>query len=311
MSKNTRDVFFDEIYEKIRFGEDIVVVSADLAAPSLDRFRVDFPNRYISVGIAEQNLLAVSVGLAQNGKKVIAYGCSPFVWARGYEFIRVLLGCMNVPVTVLSLCVGFNFSTLGPTHFSTEDISVLRSIPYLKINTAYNATMAKELLTYSLDCKHPNFIRMEHTLTDNLFEKREIDYEKGFITHSVGKDLTIVTINSTTAEAIAAAQSLGKKGLAVGVTEVISIPLDEKALIESLDASSSLMVVEEHSLQGGLSSYICEMMCDRGIHKSIKRIGLDFKDGFYYSYGKTSEVQHLFGLDKQGIEQSAIQFIGK
>ena len=308
MPKNTRDVFFDEVYEKIRNGEDIVIVSADLAAPSLDRFRVDYPNRYISVGIAEQNLLAVSVGLAQNGKKVIVYGCSPFMWARGYEFIRVLLGCMDVPVIMLSLCVGFNFSTLGPTHFSIEDLSVLRSIPYLRINAVNNVVMAKEVLNYSLNSTHPNFIRMENTDNTGQYKDCKIDYDKGFLEHSTGKDLTIVTIGSTAHEAVAAARNLSENDVNTGVVEVISLPLNEKALLRVFDNTRSLLVVEEHVLQGGLGSYICEIICDSGKQKPIKRIGLNFKDGYYYSFGKTAEVRHLFGLDKHGIEQAAIQF---
>ena len=308
MPKNTRDVFFDKVYEKIRNGEDIVIVSADLAAPSLDRFRTDYPRRFISVGIAEQNLLAVSVGLAQNGKKVIVYGCSPFMWARGYEFIRVLLGCMDVPVILLSLCVGFNFSTLGPTHFSIEDLSVLRSIPYLRINAVNNTVMAKEALEYSLSCPHPNFIRMEHTENTGLYNDCKIDYAKGFLEHSSGRDLTIITIGSTAHEAVTAARNLNENGIETGVVEVISMPLNEQALLNVIDSTQSLLVVEEHVLQGGLGSYICEIICDAGKQKPIKRVGLDFKDGYYYSFGKTAEVRHLFGLDKQGIEQAAIQF---
>ena len=100
-----RDAYFSEIYELTKLGEDIVIVSADLGAPSLDLFRRDFPQRFISVGIAEQNLLSVAAGIALAGKKVIAFGLNPFPVTRAFDQMRNLLNNLQIPITVIHICL--------------------------------------------------------------------------------------------------------------------------------------------------------------------------------------------------------------
>lgn len=303
MGQNTRDVFFNLVCDKVHEGQDIVIVSADLAAIALDRLRLEFPQRFINVGIAEQNLIAVSAGLANTGKKVIAYGNSPFIWSRAYDQLRVIMGCMNVPLTLLSIGVGMNFCNLGQSHFNVEDITLLRGLPNLEINAVNTASMAEKALVHSLSLQHPNVLRMEHTNNDYLYEGKDIDYAKGYILHKPGTDCLLVATASIVSECYAVAERLADKGIDAGLLEIISFPADEEGISQCLKAADKIITVEEHVLQGGVGSYICELLADSGISKPIKRIGLDFKKGYYSNYGTVQEVRRLLGLNADGIER--------
>ncbi|WP_312939681.1 transketolase C-terminal domain-containing protein [Oscillibacter sp.] len=309
MARNTRDVFFEKIYQKVKSGEDIVIVSSDLAGQTLDQFRIEFPHRYVSVGIAEQNMIAVAAGLAQCGKKVFAYGSSPFVWSRTYDQLRNLMGCMDVPITLISIGVGINFSSFGPTHFNVEDLAVLRGIANLKINAVNNATMTQAALDYSLALSHPNFLRMEHSLSDPFYEDVILDYEKGLISRREGHDLLIVSTASPVITCAEVVNRLRNKKIDAGLMEIISLPMDEIGLCAALRKATQIVTVEEHNISGGLGAAISECMAKNDIVKPIKHIGLDFTNGYYYSFGTTAEVRSYLGLDSDSIEQTICNWL--
>ena len=112
-----RNVYLTRIIEEIKKGEDLYIVSADLAAPCMDEFRESCPRRYVSVGIAEQNLIAVASGLALSGKKVVAYAANPFTVTRAFDQIRNCVSMMNLPIVIAGLGAGFSVTECGATHF--------------------------------------------------------------------------------------------------------------------------------------------------------------------------------------------------
>jgi len=305
----TRDIYFKLLYDKAAMGENIAIVTADLGAIALDKFVEDFPGRFVNLGIAEQNLIAVSAGIANSGKKVFAYGNAPFIWSRALDQIREVMGNVCVPITLLSVGVGLNTAPLGPSHFVVEDLAALRGIPNLQINAVNNAVMAKSVVEYSMNLDKPNYIRMENTKTDSYYEGKEIDYRKGFIQHGNCKDIAIVSTASTVYECIKVAEDLKQNGIDAGVIEVITFPVRESEFINVLSEAGKIVTAEEHILQGGLGSYVCEMMTDHKLLKPLKRIGLDFKQGYHKHYGTEKEIRRALGIDAEGIKSKILSWV--
>ena len=128
-----RDAFSQTLYDIAKDDRDFVMVTSDTGAICHDEFRKRCPGQYINIGIAEQNMVGVASGLALSGKTVCVYAIVPFATMRCYEQIRVDLCCMNLPVLVVGVGAGFDYSTLGPTHHGTEDIALMRVLPGMSV----------------------------------------------------------------------------------------------------------------------------------------------------------------------------------
>ena len=127
-----RDTFWNRVYELAKEDKDVIVVAADMGAPALDKFRTDLTNQFVNAGIAEQNAMLISTGLALAGKKVFVYAIAPFITMRCYEQIRNYPAGMDLPVTVVGVGAGFSYEDSGPTHHSIEDITILSNFSYPK-----------------------------------------------------------------------------------------------------------------------------------------------------------------------------------
>ena len=133
-----RDALFNRLYEIAKNDKDVVIVSADMGAPALDRFRRDLSNQFINTGIAEQNTILVSAGLTLGNKKVFAYAIAPFITLRCYEQIKIELAAMNIPVTLIGVGAGFSYDDSGPTHHTLEDLSIMRVLPNIIVSLVYH-----------------------------------------------------------------------------------------------------------------------------------------------------------------------------
>ena len=147
-----RDAFWNKIYDLAKDNKDIVVVSADMGAPSLDKYRTDLPAQFINVGIAEQNGILVASGLARAGKRVFVYAIAPFITFRCLEQIRVNNSIMKIPITVVGVGAGFGYEDSGPTHHMIEDFALIRCMPSLVVNSISDSTMSAAVAEMS--CKN-------------------------------------------------------------------------------------------------------------------------------------------------------------
>jgi transketolase len=144
MNKDTsmRDAFFSKLYDLAKNDRDIMVVSGDMGAPALDKFRRDYGNRFINIGIAEHNMIAVAAGLAREGKKVYTYAIAPFISSRCYEFSKVDASLMRIPIKLVGVGAGFGYDDSGPTHHTTEDISIMRVLPNFEVFSPADSVIA-------------------------------------------------------------------------------------------------------------------------------------------------------------------------
>ena len=299
-----RDSYLEKIVKSVYEGEDLYLVAADLAAPCLDKFREDYPQRYVPVGIAEQNLIAVASGLALSGKKVIAYTGNPFLISRAFDQIRNCVCHMNLCIALVGLGAGFATPDYGFTHFILDDVSMLRGLPKLKIFNISDTNLAKYTAKMTLNLPHPIYVRIDR-LVDKEYELTDKDVSRGFrfLHKGTGKICVISTgmMSSECLEVVSGRPEFAEK---VTLIDLFSFPFDEKLLIDELKNYSQIITVEELRLQGGMGSAVLEALNDAGIYIPVKRMGVDISENVSPHYGSHDWHLKQFGLDKNSISEN-------
>ncbi|MDO9333527.1 MAG: transketolase C-terminal domain-containing protein [Dehalococcoidales bacterium] len=296
--KTQRDAFWDKVYEIALSNKDVVIVSADMGAPSLDKFRANLSSQYVDVGIAEQQAIAVSAGLALGGKKVFAYAIAPFITLRCYEQIRLELAAMNIPVTLVGVGAGMSYDDSGPTHHTVEDISILRALPNLRIHSITDSNMAIAIASMSCFLPYPNYVRLDRKVFPTIYSPL-YDFSHGLANLTEPKvvpDVYLVATGNMVHRALEVAQELP-----LGVIDIFTLPINQDLFLKTVWKAKILFTLEEHTLPGGLGSAVCELLADNGLTIPVKRLGLDFSKGYCYQYGGREHLQSLYGLDKESI----------
>jgi len=158
-----RDAFFNVIYELSKEDNDIVIVSADFGCESLDRYKKDFPHRFINAGIAEQNAILLATGLALEGKKPFVYGIASFISLRCLEQIRVNISYMGLPINIVGVGSDDSYREAGFTHCVSEDVPIIESLGNILVYDVRTSKMAKEVADIVYKSNKPNYIRMTRT----------------------------------------------------------------------------------------------------------------------------------------------------
>ncbi len=184
-TKIMRDVLIEEIYKKMSQNDRIFFLSADFGAPALDKLRKDFSDRFINVGIAEQNLINVATGLALENYIVYAYAIAPFLTMRAYEQIRLNLSVSSqikpVNVNLIGVGAGVSYDVAGPTHHCLEDISIMRILPNMTVFSPSDWKLVENFVNYSIDKKMPKYLRLDGKPVIGIYENiNDLNIEKGF-----------------------------------------------------------------------------------------------------------------------------------
>lgn len=292
---DVRDAFFDEIYAIAAKDPSVVFLTGDMDAFSLKKFKQDFPDRFINIGVAEQNMMCVAAGLATCGKRVFTYGINTFVTMRCFEQIKINLCSMKLPVTIIGAGAGFSFGFDGPTHHGTQDIAVMRALPELTIYNPSDAVLAAACARLAYKSREPVYIRLDKGKFPQFYDAHETG-EKGY---KILKPLQAVNLISTgfmTTQAMAAAEKLEAQGKKVGVVDVYRIkPLAQDFLTQVVDSSKTLYTLEEHSAAGGFGSILAELLADGGRAVTLKRLAVQDKQ--FLDYGDREWFQKQNGLD--------------
>jgi transketolase len=310
--KSMRDAFFEHIYTLAKQDKDIVIVSADMAAPALDIFRRDFKDRFINVGISEQNAILVAAGLALIGKKPIAYAITQFISLRAFEQIRVYSCGMNLPMSIVGFGAGTGYYESGPTHHIIEDISVMRTLPYLKIYNASDQESAMAFADFAIDGKGPKYIRLDRDKIGGLHNPGE-KYLSGVSVIAPLCEINIISTGNMVKMALDVKGKLHEEGINIGVVDLYRFPADNASLLDVLSSSRVLVTLEEHTLAGGLGGYLLEVMNDNGIAPPLKRLGMDTSRGYAgcYNYGGREAIRGEFGIDYETIVNSMEMILGE
>lgn len=303
-----RDAFWNKVYELAKDNRDIVIVTADMGAPALDKIRRDLSPQFINVGIAEQNAITLAAGLTLAGKHVFTYAIAPFITLRCLEQIRVENAIMKIPITIVGVGAGFGYEDSGPTHHLTEDIAVMRSMPSITIHSVTDSVMASAFAEMSCKMQITNYVRLDRQILPDIYDDK-VDFSKGISVLKENKDFYIISTGSMTHTAIDVTNKLEKQKISLGVIDIYTLPINEKLLIESVKKAKKLITLEEHFLPGGFGSAVSEVLIDNNLLIPIKRIGLPIAKGYCYKYGGREVIREYYGVDKNSIEKKIKNFL--
>jgi len=310
-AKDMRDVFFDRVYDLACEDERIVFLSADHGAFSLEKFKKDFPDRYINTTIAEQNTIGLAAGLALSGKIVYVYGIASFVSLRVLEQISIDLAAMNLPVNIVSVGAGFTYSTDGPTHQGIQDLPAVMTVPNLSVYNSSDPFSTRAFAEIAVTEPGAKYIRIEKGSLNTLFKDMSHNYAEGVARVRDGADLVIVSSGAILHEAIKAAELLqNETGLKVGVLDLYRPkPLPIKRLISLLIDAERIVTLEEGLMSGGLGQNIGSCLLENKIFRPFLRIGID--DCFCFESGERDWMRTQYGLNAEQISKKLIIWLSK
>jgi len=297
--RGTRDSFFEALFPIAKGDRNVVLVTADCGAPSLDQYRTHLSNQYITVGIAEQNMIAVAAGLALAGKKPFCYAIAPFASLRCYEQIKVDLCSMHLPVTVLGVGAGLSYDIMGPTHHTTEDISIMRALPGMQIYTPSDSIMGAALAELVYKTPGPKYVRFDREVFLSIYPE-QTDFSSGISHLREGRGVCLIASGIMVHSALRVADALKSDGVKAGVVDLYRpAPIDTDALIKILSGYEKVVTIEEHFLIGGIGEAIRVLLSERNISKHILNLGLPHK--YLFEYGGRKNLHELAELDDSNL----------
>ncbi len=296
---SVRDVFFNEIYNQVKQGEEIYIITSDLGAPSLDAFRRDYPEKYLSVGIAEQNLITIASGMAMGGAKVIAYGLNPFPITRAYDQIRCLLAELKIPITLCVLNAGLCSAECGYTHMPIEDIGMLRMLSNIDIYNPTDEVIARKLANETVYSSTPRIIRFDKALNIEIYRSHEINLKKGFVANGDDNAKKIIITHGIYAKELY--ERIHDFDEKVKIIDIFKLPMDKEQLVKELNGCKYVFSVEENVLPGGIGSMVLEIISDYNLSIKCKRFGLDFSKGYYNVFTDRNYIRNNQGIDIETI----------
>jgi transketolase len=263
MIRAQRDIFGQALARAGEMLPDLFVLDADNAtATRLTAFARRFPERYINVGVAEQNMIGIAAGLALCGYRVLACTFAVFLCGRAFEIIRNSLALNKIPVVLVGTHAGISVGKDGSSHFAIEDIALMRSLPHMQVVVPADARQIDELLPQILAQTFPTYVRISRSGTPDVTPAlTAVELGKGMIL-AEGERYCIVASGLLVHAALVARASLLHHGVCCAVAAIHTIkPLDQAFVLALAQRYQHLVVAEEHTIHGGLYSAIAELLC--------------------------------------------------
>ena len=293
--------YIKALYDILQKDRNVVSLLSDSGTDYDTMLAHEFPSQCFNFGIAEQNKVAAASGMAALGKIPFVYTTGAFIAYRAYEFVRNDICMQNRNVKLVGMGMGMgSWSTLGPSHHTTEDIAALRALPNLTLLSAATPIELQKCMNASHEIQGPVYIRMGMSGEDELYDEA-YDFQLGRLSRLLdGKDFALFTTGTIAAETLKAAKRLNEDGISINVSNVHTLkPLDKNGILSISKDVRRVFTVEEHNIIGGLGGAIAEVLTEAGATAPLTRIGLN--DCFAVGYGTLSEVRQLNGLDSDGI----------
>ncbi|MBU3188365.1 transketolase family protein [Clostridium bowmanii] len=302
-----RDAFGRTLAEIGEINEKVFVVSADLAAATkTDIFAKKFKNRYINVGICEQNMVGVAAGLARTGFIPVMSTFACFAPGRCYDQIRQSIAYSNLNVKVISTHPGLSVGPDGAIHQSLDDIALMRELPNFVVLTPSDEIETKKAIEKAIEHEGPVYVRVGRKECTAYF-KEEWSYEIGkWVTIKEGVDITFIAHGCMVEVAYSAAAELQKQGTSARVIIATSIkPIDKEIIIKAAKETKKIITIEDHFINGGLYSTVCEVTASE-FPCSVR--GLAVMDHFGES-GSPKELYEKYGLTVEDLVKEAKKII--
>jgi transketolase len=301
-----RNAFADQLCEIASQNSDLMLLTGDLGYNVFEEFEKRFPKQYINCGVAEQNMVGLAAGLASEQKKVFVYSIANFSTFRCLEQIRNDICYHKFPVTIVSVGAGFSYGTLGYTHYAVEDISVMRSLPGMRILSPADPNDVVASMKLIMSSPSPTYLRIGKTGEANISQLPSKDIDKLNVVFN-GENNLIITTGSISSEVKQAAEELNKdyKGLICFATLTQLKPL--KLELNFIKKFKKIITIEEHTLLGGLGSIINDFVLSNNLNARVLNIGLE--DIIHDKIGSTEYMRQLNNISKSDLFDRIHHFI--
>ncbi len=297
--------FGHTLAELARERQEVVGLTADMGRYSdILPFAQAHPDRFFNVGMAEQNLLAISAGLAKTGKIAYCATYSVFITRRALDFITIACAHSNANVKIIAGMPGL-VNPYGATHQATEDLAITRMIPDLTVIDPCDATELAQVVRAVADIEGTVYVRSLRGKVPVTLDPDRYQFEVGKAKRlAAGTDVGIISTGFMTARALKSAEAATAHGVSSGVLHVPTIkPFDVAGVLEFAAGVDRLVILENHQRSGGLATLVVEALYDEGMLRPLMRLGIDqrFNDCGSQAY---MEAQH--GLDQASIDRAVI-----
>lgn len=303
-----RQAICETLMERVKTDKDIVVLCSDSrGSASMTPFANEYPDNFVEVGIAEQNLVSISAGLAKCGKKPFAASPACFLSTRSYEQAKIDCAYSNTNVTLIGISGGISYGALGMSHHSAQDIAAMSSIPNMRVYLPSDRFQTACLIEALLEDDKPAYIRVGRNPVEDVYEEGKVPFEMNkatFITE--GNDIAVIACGEMVKPAAEAAGLLKEQGISATVVDMYCVkPLDKDAVIKAANNAKAVITVEEHSPFGGLGSMVSQIVASECPKKVIN---MTLPDAPVIT-GTSKEVFDHYGLNADGIVKKAVELV--
>jgi len=305
-----REIICDELVKSARIDEKITVLTSDSrGSAKLQPFYDEHRDKYVEVGIAEQNIVGIAAGLASSGLKPYVVSPACFLSMRSIEQIKVDVAYSNTNVKLVGISGGVSYGALGMSHHSLQDIAVMRAIPGIDVVIPADRFETKKLIEASLKSNKGMYIRVGRNPVEDVYENDDYDFEIGkAVTMREGVEATIIACGETVKVAIDAHESLKKQGINCRVLNMHTLkPFDNEAVIKAAKDTGAIISLEEHSIHGGLGAAIAEVVGEN-YPIPLKIIGIPDEPAIA---GESKEVFNHYGIEKNNVAEEIKKLISK
>lgn len=303
-----RQAICEVLMEKAKEDKDIVVLCSDSrGSASLKPFSVACPEQFVEVGIAEQNLVSISAGLAKCGKKPFAASPACFLSTRSYEQAKVDCAYSDTNVTLIGISGGISYGALGMSHHSAQDIAAMSAIPNMRVYLPSDRFQTAKLIEALFMDKKPAYVRVGRNAVEDIYSEENCPFvmDKATVLCQ-GDDVAIIACGEMVKPAVDAAAKLKEEGIGATVLDMYCVkPLDKEAIIRAAKKVKAVITVEEHAPFGGLGSMVSQVVASECPRKVVN---LALPDAPVIT-GNSKEVFDYYGLNAEGIVKKVLEIV--
>ena len=304
-----RQVICEVLMEQAKADKDVVVLCSDSrGSASMTPFFDAYPTQAVETGIAEQNLVSISAGMAKAGKKPYVASPACFLSTRSYEQAKIDVAYSNTNVKLIGISGGVSYGALGMSHHSVSDFAAMSAIPNMRVYVPSDRHQTRHLFKALLKDEKPAYIRVGRNPVEDVYEDQNIPFLMDQATTVLeGEDVLIIACGEMVLPAKKAAEILKEKGIRAGVLDMYCIkPLDEQGILKAAKGVKAVVTVEEHAPFGGLGGMVSQVLSK---NHPIKMGIMALPDAPVIT-GTSREVFDYYNLNKEGIAEKVMELLG-
>lgn len=296
-----RNTFINTIIDACKTREDVFIISGDAGLGVFDEFKNVYREKFLNLGVAEQNMISFTAGLSMTGFKVYVYNIIPFVLYRCYEQVRNDICYQELPVTLVGIGSGITYSPQGMTHYSVEDLGIAQTLPNIKVFSPIDPIEAKLAARYSLSSESPVYVRLAKRGEPNIHKNENLDIIEPQLIED-GEDIAIIFHGSIGLEVLKAREILKKDGIFPKLISMpMVMPISIEKLFSMLKSMKCVITVEEHFVNSGIGSMLSREYVKT--NPGWKLFTLGIQDGFIHAIKDLDGMREYFGISAARIAE--------